>query len=839
MMTFSEGLRMKKQILLAAGAQLIAGASLAATMQYDIVIAGGSLGAPPAAMAAARANPNAQILLLEPTDWLGGQATTQGVAAPDNPWHDPGRTTMLGDRDTYFPADYMAWLRDMENLPAQAPGIGYQPTGTNWVSVDAFDPRSAAWMLDQMVADFPNITVMKMAVVKEAATQSVTDEFGTGARITGLTVIERTPRAGYTPHDDFLHEEFADWYDPADSPRFTKETHTIAPRHTQKGIVVIDASETGDVIVNAGARYTIGRERFTEEMSESGQPPEMDEDGGNAIVFPFAMTSAASAPHDESEVQEEWPDFDAYYADRAANFYSFQNASGNKWARVWTYRRLYAAQSLWNVDVAQQGDVSMQNWNPGNDYLYECIFLDSAAAAAQAASGWMGGLDLDALRTAELHALGWYFFLKNNRNVTWDTELLRGDHPFNMMGTRHGLAKFPYIRGNRRVIGLHNFRITERYFDETSAGTYDGGTSFRFFDSVGIGNYAADVRPIRGSVGIAPTDHTPAPFYIPYRSLGVENVRNLLAAGKQFAQTFITNSAYRLHPIEWAAGSAAGSAAGLMARDGVRNYDLLERGRLRELQTTVAQNSPIHWQRWDSEVIPPRYGDLIINDRATVFPGDPLTIEMYHPYATRAVVSYSGEPLGETATRANGRLVLEAATAPLDFNEAYLGVLLYDDDGNLLDNWSAPPAPPPPAFAVVDDADPAFTTIGGWINATAQANKWAASYKYIFGSSGSATATWALPIERSGDYLVSVWYPESGNRAVDSPYTVHHAAGNTTIRVNQRTNGGRWVLLGTFPFAVGGDGRVVLTNAISETSNLVVADAVRIERLADDAWLIY
>jgi len=60
-----------------------------ATFNYDVVIAGASFGGVAAALAAA-ADPKVKVVLLESSQWVGGQATSQGVtrwdeaaAAPD------------------------------------------------------------------------------------------------------------------------------------------------------------------------------------------------------------------------------------------------------------------------------------------------------------------------------------------------------------------------------------------------------------------------------------------------------------------------------------------------------------------------------------------------------------------------------------------------------------------------------------------------------------------------------------------------------------------------------------------------------------------------------------
>ena len=173
--------------------------SQAAQLAFDVVVVGGSFSAPAAALAAARTNPNVKVLVIEPTEWLGGQATSQGVAAIDNAWHDPGASLMRNQPSLYYPADYLDFLNRLKNAPADAPGEGFAPNGSCWVSREAFDPRTAVWVLDKMLAETTNVTVMRMTVVKHVQTAPVSDSFGNAMKITGLTIIQRTPRAGYVP----------------------------------------------------------------------------------------------------------------------------------------------------------------------------------------------------------------------------------------------------------------------------------------------------------------------------------------------------------------------------------------------------------------------------------------------------------------------------------------------------------------------------------------------------------------------------------------------------------------------------------------------------------------
>ncbi|MCF0236313.1 MAG: hypothetical protein HUK09_06415, partial [Bacteroidaceae bacterium] len=92
----------------------------------------------------------------------------------------------------------------------------------------------------------------------------------------------------------------------------------------------------------------------------------------------------------------------------------------------------------------------------------------------------------------------------------------------------------------------------------------------------------------------------------------------------------------------------------------------------------------------------------------------------------------------------------------------------------------------------------------------------------------SATATWTPNIPEQGRYAVYVSYATVENSVSDAKYTVYHAGGETTFRVNQRIGGGTWLYLGTFQFEQGISprGRVVLRNN-SRHKGVVTADAVR------------
>ena len=87
----------------------------------------------------------------------------------------------------------------------------------------------------------------------------------------------------------------------------------------------------------------------------------------------------------------------------------------------------------------------------------------------------------------------------------------------------------------------------------------DDVTAAPFSDSVGVGSYRIDLHPSTG--GRNYIDISSLPFQIPLGALIPRRVENLIAACKNAGVTHITNGCYRLHPVEWNIGEAAGCLA--------------------------------------------------------------------------------------------------------------------------------------------------------------------------------------------------------------------------------------------------------------------------------------
>jgi len=125
---------------------------------------------------------------------------------------------------------------------------------------------------------------------------------------------------------------------------------------------------------------------------------------------------------------------------------------------------------------------------------------------------------------------------------------------------------------------------------------------------------------------------------------------------------------------------------------------------------------------------------------------------------------------------------------------------------------------------IVDDPDAACS--GSWASIESGYGGHSREADTVTGEPTAAT-TWSASLAADGRYAVYVWYEAKAGRATDARYIVHHAGGETTVRVNQQQDGYTWRYIGTYGFLAGGEARVTLTNKSDVAGRTVAADAVR------------
>lgn len=156
-------------------------------------------------------------------------------------------------------------------------------------------------------------------------------------------------------------------------------------------------------------------------------------------------------------------------------------------------------------------------------------------------------------------------------------------------------------------------------------------------------------------------------------------------------------------------------------------------------------------------------------------------------------------------------------------------------------------SPPPESFLeiIVDNTDPEFSVLSGnWRDSTSVSGWYGSNYKTTDERAGTEQVKWEFQVKESGSHEVYAWWTAHSNRGTAVPYTINYEGGSDTVLVDQEQNGGKWNLLGTYNFNAGVNYSVILTNNTTDSSNYVIADAIKVrsteapnEVWVDDDWI--
>jgi hypothetical protein len=509
----------------------------------EILVAGGGTGGVAAALAALEAGRS--VCLLEETDWLGGQLTAQGVSALDEHEH----IETFGGTASYY--RLREAIRDAYRPLARDPSalVPFNP-GNCWVTRLAFEPRVAAACFDRLLRPFE--ATGQLRLFRRAKVHAVASE---GDRIVAVEALALDGRESW---------------------RFTPD-------------YVIDATELGDLLPLCGADYVVGAETVADTGEAHAQPREPKPRCVQSYTYILGLELAAEG---EDHTIPKPPRYDHFRATQPysltievhggeiygeesgwLSYRTFETLPGTK-GSLWTYRRL--------VDRAHfpsyPRDLAIVNW-PGNDYREASLLEVEPRAQAQA------------LQDGKRVSLGFLHWLQTEGEAT---ATRRGAPEIRLqpavMDSADGLSKYPYIRESRRIRALKT--VVEQ---EVSAEFQAGPRAAHFDDSVGIGWYPIDIHR-SGPEDVGHSCRT-RPFQIPLGALIPRRVTNLLAAAKNIGVTHLTNGCYRLHPVEWNIGEAAGLLAAVALESG-RSPAAIggDRASLRAFQDRLlAAGVPLAW----------------------------------------------------------------------------------------------------------------------------------------------------------------------------------------------------------------------------------------------------
>lgn len=128
-----------------------------------------------------------------------------------------------------------------------------------------------------------------------------------------------------------------------------------------------------------------------------------------------------------------------------------------------------------------------------------------------------------------------------------------------------------------------------------------------------------------------------------------------------------------------------------------------------------------------------------------------------------------------------------------------------------------------------------FRASSNWGTSTYSSQRYGADYRFANPAAMSDAAYYKFNIPSNGNYEIYMWYPANSGYNSATPVVVWQAnstwTGTVTVTksVNQQTNGGKWVSLGTFPL-LAGDQEVLAVSRWTSSAGYVIADAFKIEK---------
>jgi hypothetical protein len=558
----------------------------------DILIVGGSTGGVAASLTAAHSGLKAglKICLTEETDWLGGQMTSQGVSALDENYlvETSGATKNYQQLRQLIRKHYLDQINNGMGANAE---IGIE-IGTGIMAETGAEigtvSRSGTGI--RITTGAKNDAGIEVEI--ETDTKSKACNFNPGNCWVSRLSFE--PKVALVKIDQLLSPYVKNGT--LDIHLRLKPVATKIIRHRIKSVLMIDldlgsfiefrpkicidATELGDLLPLANIDYVSGAESQIE-TGEIHAPQKANLENVQDYTYPFVLEFRENEKHiinkpTSYETFKNSGKFSfLFYKMFEANKHVNTNGEEYLYLPFWEYRRLLAKSNFPNTLIKH--DLAMINWE-SND-MRGANIIDQAPDIAAKNLSDAKNLSLSFLYWLQTEAP------RDTGGNGYPELALKTD----ILDTKDGLSKYPYIRESRRIKA--KYTIVE---EDIAASANQTARAKIFSDSVGIGLYPIDIH---GHQDVAGAGQEAKPFQIPFHALVQDKVHNLLPACKNIGTTHVTNGAYRLHPIEWAIGEAAGITASISV---IKNTSPIKiannkRALLQMQHKMINTGSPLFW----------------------------------------------------------------------------------------------------------------------------------------------------------------------------------------------------------------------------------------------------
>ena len=506
---------------------------------YDIIIAGGGMGGIAAAIQASHMDMN--VLVIESSGMLGGQAVSAGVSTMDD----------ISRQRSGLYREFMNRIEEYYSERGKSIQTCYWNTGGSLEA--AFEPFIGHRILSDMARgeDAPDILYHSEIIGVGSEKVIASNENGISDNIRINSVIIQTPKGKIN----------------------------IACK------VLIDATEYGDILPLAGADYRAGNS-----MTPNINPDTMIQDiTWTAIIrkypegIPEHLKPKSPLPgYDHAK----W-NYERYVTKDGGNFEgTFPVKLPVNFATHNAYRGLPDSFLPGNYDTDPQtwNRITKSGVNWGNDY--------------PGYSMWNGkyGLPVEYLenrilrkrieRDALIKTLHFIYYIQNELNESWsvdeneygDLPEAAKDLPDEWKNIARHMPPIAYVRESRRIVGEHT--LTSKEIHENSQSYHDGHLNQELSNAIAVGRYVLDLHhsdtkeyiesELSEEAGHIQAHKPVGDFQVPMDILIPGNVDGLIAAEKNLSMSRIASSTLRLQPICMMTGQAAGTLAAISVRDNIQ-----------------------------------------------------------------------------------------------------------------------------------------------------------------------------------------------------------------------------------------------------------------------------
>ena len=516
--------------------------------EYDVIIADAGTGGWAAAVQAARMG--VRVLLLEETDWIGGQMSCAGVTTmdEDSVW----MKFPVRERGIYreFHESMITYYHTLDKDPLVA-YYGYPEQHEG-----GYEPKATRAVLYGFIQEARE----RKSVLDVSLRSRVIAVENTGDTVNGVTV------------------------------EMDKQRKAIACK------VLIDATEYGDVIPLTGARYRVGNS-----TSDKIDPAALVQDH----TWTCVVREYPEGVPEHLKIKEPPPGYETgsgrRYRKLTNDGMMLWGAAGKgiKGSRHW--RVFFAWRGMADADSPLTGLRSAARhtqcgFNGGNDYPVTAATIENPAQRL-----------LDE-REGIYKTLGAVYYFQHELGVNWALAEGEGyDTPYNRvkmktLNLRPDLEKIavhlpqqPYVRECRRIIGVQTLTAHD-------LGRFEHAKHVR--TAVAMGDYFMDLDHGKTAHAIEPNldaGELPTgggPFQVPLEVFIPERIDGFVPAEKNISQSRLANGATRLQPITMLTGQAAGTIAALSVKQGIQPRALNPI----QVQQSLLESGSTLIQRWHADV---------------------------------------------------------------------------------------------------------------------------------------------------------------------------------------------------------------------------------------------